>query len=198
MICLPARLVPLAGSALLALTLFVLLPTLAPSHASPPPPFVTTSPGITVTVISTPTLPARLTLVAPAFVLTGDRVSPTLSVHYDRFADVQAPLLAYRAVPAGPWRRVTTWVDERMQQLIVNDAPPGEYALVKLDAAADSLPANAVVIDDLAPDSPAAAPRPTGTMPPRPPAPTISITPTGPTASLAPWGRTMACGCRPA
>ncbi len=151
MICLPARLVPLAGSALLALTLFVLLPTLAPSHASPPPPFVTTSPGITVTVISTPTLPARLTLVAPAFVLTGDRVSPTLSVHYDRFADVQAPLLAYRAVPAGPWRRVTTWVDERMQQLIVNDAPPGEYALVKLDAAADSLPANAVVIDDLAP-----------------------------------------------
>ncbi len=79
-------------------------------------------------------------------------------MHYDQFEKVEAPLLAYRAAPAGPWRRVTTWVDEQMQQLTVNDAPPGEYALVKLKSSASSLPTNAVVIDDLDPEFTRSAP----------------------------------------
>ncbi len=192
----PARLVALAGSVSLALILLALLPTLTPAHATPPPPFITTSPGITA--ISTPTLPAHLTLVAPAFALAGGSVSPTLTVHYDQFGDIKAPLLAYRAAPAGPWRRVTTWVDEQMQQFTVNDAPPGEYALVKLKSNASSLPANAVVIDDLDPEFTRSGPPANwhdATTPPS--AYYLDHAYWTPTASLARWSKTMACGHRP-
>ena len=107
------------------------------------------SPTITLTTIPTPTLPSRLTLLTPAFALPAASASLTLTVRYDQFEDIGPPLLAYRATPACPWRRIPVRVDVEAQQFVVIGAPPGEYALVKLNVAADALPGNAVVVDDM-------------------------------------------------
>lgn len=135
------------GGVLLALGSAALLAgfTTSKTYANPPPPFVTTSSGSTATTIPTPTLPARLTLLAPAFVLAGRSVN--LTITYDWLPANISPLLAYRPDATTPWQKVHAQVDEVTRRLVVTDAPLGEYALVQVAAHA-ALPGSAIVVDD--------------------------------------------------
>lgn len=137
----------IGGGVLLALGGAALLAGFTPSttYANPPPPFVTTSSGSTATTISTPTLPARLTLLAPAFTLAGR--SGNLTVTYDWLPAGVSPLLAYRPDATSPWQKVHAQVDEVTRRIVVPAAPLGEYALVQVAALA-ALPGSAIVVDD--------------------------------------------------
>ncbi len=134
-------------AALSLLTLVLLLSHIAVRAEPPSPPTVATSSGAAVVTIPTPTLPSRLYLLAPAFALPKAAKAVTLTVQYGQLADT--PLLAYRATVTDLWRRIPLQVDVEMEQLVIANAPSGEYALVKVSSAADSLPGNAVVVDDL-------------------------------------------------
>jgi len=136
-----------SGIILLALGGVALLASLTTSttYADPPPPFVTTSSGATATVIPTPTLPARLTLLAPAFALAAH--SGDLIIAYDWLPSDVSPLLAHRPDAASPWQKIHVQMDETTRRITVPAAPPGEYALVQVAAPA-ALPGNAIVIDD--------------------------------------------------
>lgn len=137
----------IGGGILLGLGGVALLASLTTSttYADPPPPFVTTSSGATVTVIPTPTLPARLTLLAPAFALFSR--SGDLVIAYDWLPADVSPLLAYRPDAASPWQKIHAPIDEAARQIVVPAARSGEYALVKVAAPA-ALPGNAIVVDD--------------------------------------------------
>jgi len=132
---------------LLALGGLALLASLTTSttYADPPPPFVTTSSGATATVIPTPTLPTRLTLLAPAFALA--TYSGDLTIAYDWLPTDVSPLLAYRPDAASPWQKIHVQMDETTRRIVVPAALPGEYALVQVAASA-ALPSSAVVVDD--------------------------------------------------
>jgi len=137
----------IGGSVLLALGGLVLALSLNTSitHADPIPPFIATSPGSRVTTIPTPTLPARLALLSPAFAFAGG--SGELTIAYDRLPDGTLPLLVYRPNAASSWQKIHVRVNETARRIVVPDAPMGEYALVKVVAPA-TLPGNAVVVDD--------------------------------------------------
>ncbi len=141
----------LAVSVSVALSLLelVLLWTHTAVRAEPlSPPIITTSSDIVVMTISIPTLPSRLHLLAPVFALSKVTETIILTVRYGQL-EADMPLLAYRATITDSWRRIPLQVDVEMEQFIVIDAPPGEYALVELSSVADSLPSNAIVVDDL-------------------------------------------------
>jgi len=138
----------IGGGVLLALGGMALLAGLTANTTyadPPPPPFVTTSPGATVTVIPTPTLPTRLTLLAPAFALAAH--SGDLTIACDWLPADVFPLLAYRPDATSPWQKIHVQMDEAARRIIVPAAPPGEYALVQVAAPA-ALPGNAIVVDD--------------------------------------------------
>jgi len=137
----------IGGGIVLALGGVALLASLTTSttYADPPPPFVTTSSGATATVIPTPTLPARLTLLAPAFALAAH--SGDLTIAYDWLPTDVSPLLAYRPDATSPWQKIHVQMDEAARRIVVPAAPPGEYALVQVAAPA-ALPGSAIVVDD--------------------------------------------------
>ena len=94
------------GSALLAASGVALLMGLntVTAYADPPPPFATTSSGVAATLVPTPTLPARFTLLSPAFALSG--ASGDLTLTYDWLPAGVFPLLAYRPNAAAPWQKI--------------------------------------------------------------------------------------------
>ncbi len=125
----------------------ILLWNLAMIYAdTPPPSFIEIPSDVTITTISTPTLPARFTLLAPAFFVSDTAFPFTLTLHTGQFSATAK--LAYRPVPDTVWRRLPMRVDADAQQWHVPNAPPGEYALVNV-AAATALPINAIIVDDL-------------------------------------------------
>ncbi len=114
-------------------------------HADPPP-FVVTSSRAIVTAIPTPTLPAGLTLLAPAFALAahpGD-----LTITYNWLPAGVSPLLVYRPNVGAPWQKIHTQANEVARRVVVPAAPLGEYALVQVASPA-VLPGNAIVVDNL-------------------------------------------------
>jgi len=116
------------------------------TSAEPPIPFVTTSSSVAVTTIPTPTLPARLTLLAPAFGLPAG--AGDLTITYDWLPADVSSLLAYRPDGASPWQKIPVRMNEAARQIVVLDAPAGEYALVQVSIQT-ALPGNAIVVDDL-------------------------------------------------
>ena len=138
----------IAGSSLLALGGVALALDLnaATARADPPIPFVTTSSGGAATTVPTPTLPAHLALLAPAFALAAR--SGDLAISISWLPADATPLVAYRPDAASPWYKIRFQIDEETRRIVVPNAPPGEYALVEVSAAAP-LPSNGVVVDDL-------------------------------------------------
>lgn len=117
------------------------------------PPLVAHMPvDITSQTIPTPTLPSRLKLVAPAFMLEVPRHPLTLTVDTTKFADSTSHLhLVYQADPQAKWRLVyAAHNTHRVQPITIPGT--GIYAWVWLTpAAAPPPPSGAIVVDDVTP-----------------------------------------------
>lgn len=114
--------------------------------ADNPPPYVQAPHFAHITTVTTPTLPTRFTLLAPAFELIATDFPFTLTIDAHSFSE--AAQLAYRPNVTAPWQRLKLAMDTQKALWLVPNAPCGTYAVVNVTAATRP-PAGAMVIDDL-------------------------------------------------
>jgi|GEM_PF-3030094 len=114
--------------------------------ADNPPPYVQAPHFAHITTVTTPTLPTRFTLLAPAFELIATDSPFTLTIDARGFSE--AGQLAYRPNVNAPWQRIKLARDTQKALWLVPNAPCGTYAVVSVTAATRP-PTGAMVIDDL-------------------------------------------------